>query len=105
MSRRRKCSKLLELENERVDEHGDEQHYSVKLKNVVAQNLCNNPVSAFLATLSSIVFWCIYWLAKALIVFAGVFMIITFIFPHKFIGLLNRFMDKTNVEQYFKDEL
>lgn len=68
MSRRRKCSKLVEFENESVDVCSDEVHYNDELKNVRAQNLFNNPVSAFLATLSSIIFWCIYWLAKALIV-------------------------------------
>ncbi|XP_050318774.1 uncharacterized protein LOC126752193 isoform X2 [Bactrocera neohumeralis] len=105
MSRRRKCNKLVESENESVDEFSDEEHYNDVLKTAGAQNLFNNPVMAFLATLSSIIFWCIYWLAKALIVFAGIFMIITFIFPHKIVGLLNRFLDQQKVEQYFKDEL
>ncbi|XP_018787022.1 PREDICTED: uncharacterized protein LOC108967855 [Bactrocera latifrons] len=105
MSSRRKCNKLVEFENESVNEYSNEEHCNDGLKNAAAQNLFNNPVIAFLATLSSIIFWCIYWLAKALIVFAGIFMIITFIFPHKIVGLLNRFMNQENLEQYLKDEL
>ncbi|XP_029405657.2 uncharacterized protein LOC115066088 [Bactrocera dorsalis] len=105
MSRRRKCNKSVEFENESVDEYSEKEHCNDLLKRAEAENLFKNPVMAFLATSSSIIFWCIHWLAKALIVFAGIFMIITFIFPHKIIGLLNRFLDRQNVEQYFKDEL
>ncbi|XP_036321843.1 uncharacterized protein LOC118735919 [Rhagoletis pomonella] len=93
---------------------GDEGYYedvanfdahSSELENARAQEFFNNSVSAFLAMLSSIIFWCIYWMAKALIVAAGIFVIFSFICPHKCIGLFNYLMDQHQVEQIFRDEL
>ncbi|XP_053961337.1 uncharacterized protein LOC129247449 [Anastrepha obliqua] len=106
VGRRRKRNNLVEFEYERVDDNSDadDDHGDV-LKNMRAQNFFNNPLSAFLATLSSIVFWCIYWMAKALIAIAGIFIIIAFICPHKCIELFNHFMDQHKLEEKFREEL